>query len=488
VRPGSSIALRLFAAVGLPAAIVVVVMGAIAWRIAERAVTAATEREVLGQARASAMTINPTGARLIVAGEEGSRTYKRLVARLAAIQQATGSVRAMIVDDQLMVRADGNGALAIGAPAPRAALDALEIHSALGDKPRASVPFSSTDGKRFLAAYARIPEPTYEDGAAASPGPPLVLALEAPAAALDAARGGMRRVILLIAITVMVLLALVLTVARTITRPLERLADDAERLGKGALSAPLAEPRGTDEVARLGHTLESMRAALVDRDRERQMMLAGIAHEIRNPLGGMELFSGLLEEGIAELPEGPERAELKNQAGRVRSELRYLTNVVNGFLSFARETAPSVEPTDVRALCEDVRALVATHGRAPVTLDVPEGLVATIDAARIKQALLNLAENALAATAQDGRVVLRAKADGAWLMLSVEDTGAGMSKETLDKAFTPFFTTKEKGSGLGLALVRKLSRDHGGDAEIASEPGRGTTVTMRLPLSAPQAL
>jgi signal transduction histidine kinase len=89
---------------------------------------------------------------------------------------------------------------------------------------------------------------------------------------------------------------------------------------------------------------------------------------------------------------------------------------------------------------------------------------------------------------QDGRVVLRAKADGAWLELSVADTGAGMSKATLEKAFTPCFTTKEKGSGLGLALVRKLSRDHGGDALIASEPGRGTTVTMRLPLSAPPAV
>src|SRR5690606_26612879 len=87
--------------------------------------------------------------------------------------------------------------------------------------------------------------------------------------------------------------------------PVLALAKEAEALGEGQLERPLSHVGGADEVARLAGTLEAMRRALLDRDQERQMMLAGIAHEVRNPLGGMELFSGLLEEQIAELSTSP---------------------------------------------------------------------------------------------------------------------------------------------------------------------------------------
>ncbi|HEY4222896.1 MAG TPA: ATP-binding protein, partial [Myxococcota bacterium] len=100
---------------------------------------------------------------------------------------------------------------------------------------------------------------------------------------------------------------------------------------------------------------------------------------------------------------------------------------------------------------------------------------------RIKQALLNLVENALAATPPSGSVVLRAARANGKLELCVRDDGKGMDAATLERAWTPFFTTKEKGSGLGLPLVKKLARDHGGDARIDSVVARGTTVTLTLP-------
>jgi signal transduction histidine kinase len=404
-----------------------------------------------------------------------------LVTRLLAIQEATGSVRAMIVDADLRVRADGNGKLRIGAPAPRAALDKLEIEATMsGAEPRVSVPFTGSNGKRYFAAYARIPEPARDDGVVEEPGAPLVLALEAPAAALDATSALAQKLVLLVALAVAGVFVLALVVARTITRPLERLADSAEHLGTGALDAPLAPPKGNDEVARLGHTLEQMRGALVERDRERQMMLAGIAHEVRNPLGGMELFSGLVEEGIAELPESPARTELRDQALRVRKELRYLTDVVNSFLSFARDTALAREPVALGELLEDVRQMCASDGRARIVVEATT-LSLEIDRAKMKQALLNLLENALQATPPDGTVTVRARDEGAQVALEVSDTGAGMTADTVRQVFTPFFTTKEKGSGLGLALVRKLARDHGGDATVVSAPGKGTTVTVTLP-------
>lgn len=472
---------------GLPAAVVVVALGALAWRTTTQAVQDSLRRELRATAQAAASSVSVRSASTLIEGSEDSAAYRRTVTRLKQIASFTGSSRVLLVDEGERVLADHEGRLAIGTPAPRLALDRVELQSALAGIPAVSQPFALDDGRRFLAAYARLPTPQDElaapEGERAFPG--IVLVLEAPAQALDATDATARRVAVLVAIAVLLVTSLTLVVARTITRPLLRLATQAERLGRGELKDPLTVPVGDDEVARLGHTLESMRKALVDRDAERQMMLAGIAHEVRNPLGGMELFSGLLEEGLAELPEPavgkPVKDELLNQAQRVRKELRYLTGVVNDFLAFARDTPLQKESVDVAALLDDVATLCRRDGVARVEVQAVDVGAAELDRNRIKQALLNLVENALAATPAAGAVTLRANREGGRLLLAVEDTGKGMDATTLERVWTPFFTTKEKGSGLGLPLVRKLARDHGGDATVASTPGAGTRVVLHLP-------
>lgn len=480
----------------VPAAVVVVLLGVLAWRTTRNAVEASLQRELASSVAVAASTIRPTALRVLLPEDEvHSRSYRGVVARLRGIQRSTGSIRVLVIDATEKVRASADPALHIGDPAPRVALDRVEIQRALAGTPSVSVPFTADDGKRYMAAYAVVPEQRddpvgggLDDEGDERSGegrqPPLLLAMEAPAAALDATDDVARTIAGLVGLAVFGVFSLALVVARAITRPLMRLADETRRLGRGELGEALVLPAGNDEVARLGRTLESMRKALVDRDAERQMMLAGIAHEVRNPLGGMELFSGLLEEGIAELPaEVPAatKAELGDQAGRVRKELRYLTEVVSSFLAFARDTPLTREPVDVPALLEDVASLCRREGAAAVLVDGEGAGAADMDRARIKQALLNLVENALAATPPDGRVALSARREGANLIIVVEDTGKGMDEETLARAWQPFFTTKEKGSGLGLPLVRKLARDHRGDAEVTSVVGQGTRVTLVLP-------
>lgn len=486
-RRGSSIAARLFWAVGLPAALIVVGLGALAWRTTTNAVHQSLARELRATVQAAASSVSVRSASTLIEGSEDTAAYRRTVARLRQIASFTGSSRVLLVDEGERVLADHEGKLAIGTPATRVALDRVELHSARTGTPAVSAPFALDDGRRFLAAYARLPAPqdelTTPDGERAFP--VIVLVLEAPAAALDATDTTARRVAVLVAVAVLLVAASTLVVARTITRPLLRLASEAGRLGKGELAEALAAPPGDDEVARLGATLERMRKALVDRDAERQMMLAGIAHEVRNPLGGMELFSGLLEEGLQELPEHsvgqPVRDELVNQAQRVRKELRYLTGVVNDFLAFARDMPLQKEQVDIGALLDDVASLCRRDGTARLVVQGAGSGVVELDRNRIKQALLNLVENALAATAADGTVTLRAERGDGRLALVVDDSGKGMDEATLERVWTPFFTTKEKGSGLGLPLVRKLARDHGGDAHIRSAPGSGTTVTLEVP-------
>ena len=491
-RGPSRIALRLFLAVALPAAAVVIVLGVLAWRTTREAVEGSLKREMLASVAAAATSVSVRSAAQIIEGGKEESAYRRTVTRLKQIASFTGSSRVLVVDDKETVRADHEGRLRIGDPAPRLALDRVELAAALAGTPAVSEPFQSADGRRFLAAYAQLPaaqDGLLDDDGGAKP-PALVLVLEAPAAALDATDATARQLAGLVLLAVVLVFALALVVARTITRPLSRLADETARLGRGDLKHELdLQAIGgsrDDEVGRLARTLEAMRKALVDRDAERQMMLAGIAHEVRNPLGGMELFSGLLEEGIAELPEPvppAARAELLDQAGRVRKELRYLTDVVNSFLAFARDTPLTREPVDVAALLDDVASLCRREDAARIEVSPPPPNVGTVemDRGRIKQALLNLVENALAATPEDGVVTLAATRAAGIVEVRVVDTGRGMDPETLARAWTPFFTTKEKGSGLGLPLVRKLARDHGGEAEVRSAPGQGTTVTVRLP-------
>ncbi|MCC7070579.1 MAG: HAMP domain-containing histidine kinase [Deltaproteobacteria bacterium] len=487
-RRGRSIAARLFWAVGVPASLIVVTLGALAWRTTTTAVQDSLSRELRATAQAAASSVSVRSASTLIEGSEDTAAYRRTVARLRQIASFTGSSRVLLVDERERVLADHEGAIAIGTPAPRVALDRVELASARAGTAAVSAPFTLDDGRRFLAAYARLPAP--QDELAVADGErgfaAIVLVLEAPAVALDATNATARRVAVLVALAVLLVAASSLVVARTITRPLLRLATEAERLGTGELQQALAMPAGDDEVARLGATLESMRKALVDRDAERQMMLAGIAHEVRNPLGGMELFSGLLEEGLVELPAervgAPVKDELVNQAQRVRKELRYLTGVVNDFLAFARDTPLQREPVDVAALLDDVATLCRREGAARLVVRCETTGAVELDRNRIKQALLNVVENALAATPPEGVVTLGATQGDGRLLLTVEDSGKGMDAATLERIWTPFFTTKEKGSGLGLPLVRKLARDHGGDAEVSSTPGAGTRVTLALRL------
>lgn len=494
------VATRLFVAVALPTALLVIGLGILAWQGARGAVAESQTRELRSATVISATRINPASARFLLPGDEDSRTYQRLTTKLREISKATGSVRVLLASPDEMVVADAGKALKIGSPVPRLALDRAEFRKALQGDAAVSIPFEAQDGRRFLAAYAPVPErdlnieglelPKDNEG-------PLVLILEAPAELLDATDRVATYLFVVVLLFVVLVFVLASVVAGTITRPLRQLAMGARALGQGELTEPLELPTGEDEVALLGATLEGMRRALNERDQERQMMLAGIAHEVRNPLGGMELFSGLLEEGIEELAPAADasatavdqetKEELLSHAGRVRRELHYLKGVVNDFLAFARELPPERTNVDVRALCEDVAALTKNKDGAPLKILCTVEGTFPLDRGRIKEALLNLVENAKEATPQEGTVVLRAFCDDDNLLFEVEDEGRGMDQETAARVFQPFFTTREKGSGLGLPLVRKFARDHGGDAELSSTLGRGTCVRLTLARGSPAA-
>jgi signal transduction histidine kinase len=377
----------------------------------------------------------------------------------------------MAVAADLTGRGDTAGTLALGAAAWELGADKAEIERARGGVPAASPLFVGHDGLPYKRAYAAVGEP----GAVAG-----LVAVEGNADYYVALAAFRHRLLLAGALALLAVLALTALVARRISGPVVRLADAAARLGRGELSARIpVETR--DEIGFLASTLDETRAALAARDERLQMMLAGIAHEVRNPLGGLELYAGLLRDALAGQP------ERLAEVGRIERELGHLRTVVSEFLEYARRPAPDLAPVAARPLLDEVRELTEAPAGVRVVVDAPESLAVRADVGQLRRALLNLARNAAAAMQERaGEIVLAARAEGDRVRLEVRDAGPGVPPDLRDKIFTPFFTTREKGTGLGLAFVREIVRDHGGDVSVGDAPGGGAVFLIDLP-AAPAA-
>ena len=214
-----------------------------------------------------------------------------------------------------------------------------------------------------------------------------------------------------------------------------------------------------------------------------ETLAAGVAHEVRNPLNSLQINLSILEEELGErLPDRP--AHVFAVLAKIAGEIKRLDDFVSEFLRFARAPRLHVERLAIRPLLTDLAAFItpecAKKG-VDLELDLAGPETGWVDGFQLKQAVLNLVLNALQATPPGGRVVVRTAGDRRRLLVAVADDGEGMSAETREKAFTPFFTTREEGTGLGLPLVRRIVEQHGGHVEIASTPGAGTTVTLAFP-------
>jgi two-component system, sporulation sensor kinase E len=217
-----------------------------------------------------------------------------------------------------------------------------------------------------------------------------------------------------------------------------------------------------------------------------ETLAAGVAHEVRNPLNSLQIHLSILEQELAELVPD-QRAHVFQVLARIAGEVTRLDDFVSEFLRFARLPPLDRQRVAIAPLLTDLAAFItpecATKGvRLDLELTGPES--AWVDRSQLERAVLNLVLNALQASRTGGRVTLRTSGDERQLAVSVSDDGEGMSAETIEKAFTPFFTTREEGTGLGLALVQRVAERHGGSVAIASTPGEETTVTLLFPAPA----
>jgi two-component system sensor histidine kinase HydH len=209
-------------------------------------------------------------------------------------------------------------------------------------------------------------------------------------------------------------------------------------------------------------------------------LAAGVAHEIRNPLSSIKgyavYFGGRFEEG----------SEDRKAAEVMVGEVDRLNRVITELLEFARPSDVKPRPTDVNELVDQALRLIRQDAAAKdietTTEHAPHTPLAPVDPDRLTQALLNILTNAVQAMEEGGRLTVRVKSDDhAGVRIEVEDTGRGIQPEDVSQVFNPYFTTKAKGAGLGLAIVHKIVEAHGGRVKVASRPGRGSRFTIILP-------
>jgi signal transduction histidine kinase len=274
--------------------------------------------------------------------------------------------------------------------------------------------------------------------------------------------------------------------SRRLSRPLTTMKEAAVAIAEGDYSKEIAATN-CDELDQLIASFNYMRERIQQVEKMRQELLANVSHELRTPLTSIRGFIQAILEGV--VPEGDQEKYLKI----AREEVDRLTRLVQDLLDLARIKSGSIslnkEPLDIGELAIKVatefRLIAAAKN---ITVETDDGLVISGDRDRIRQVMINLLSNAVKYTEQNGQIQINVRRESGRAVLKVRDNGAGIPETELEHIFDKFHRVDKSrdaatgGTGLGLAIVKELVELHNGSAAAWSAPGKGTEITIELPL------
>ncbi len=247
-----------------------------------------------------------------------------------------------------------------------------------------------------------------------------------------------------------------------------------EQVGYAIIMRDITESRRTAEK-----TIESERLNALT------LLAAGVAHELGNPLNSLNIHLQLMERQAGKI-KSKAREELQHSIDICRDEINRLDSIVSQFLRAIRPSRPQLRPENINTIVEEtVRFFSAEIEARDIVVetelhsDLP---LLQLDRDQMKQVFYNVIKNSFEAMKRRGILRIRTDRDESHVRISFIDNGGGMSAEALSHVFEPYYTTKATGTGLGLLIVRRIVREHGGELAIESTEGKGLTLTIRLPL------
>ncbi len=255
--------------------------------------------------------------------------------------------------------------------------------------------------------------------------------------------------------------------------PRSATAATGEPVGHAIILRDITESRRTEQ-----QTIESERLNALT------LLAAGVAHEIGNPLNSLDIHLQLIEREARKL-DGAKGAELQESVEVARAEINRLDSIITQFLRAIRPTRPQLRPENINTIVEEAVRFFALEIKdrdvvveQELRSDLP---LLELDRDQMKQAFYNVIKNSFEAMKSRGILRIRTDLDESHVIVRFTDTGGGISAENLSRVFEPYFTTKTSGTGLGLLIVRRIVREHGGELSIESSEGKGLTLTIRLP-------
>lgn len=367
---------------------------------------------------------------------------------------------AFIFDSNFKVYAHSNTNIKMGRVDNHLLLFRNEVAKINSGEVNATLPFKGDDGHWYLLSFIKMTDTFY-------------LAVRESAQRLKKVED-FEKIFWLIGIGGTVLAVLTgWFLSRSITQPLDKLVSYSHQIGKGDFNRAVPK-KLKGEIKLLAEAMQGMRDDLSNNQKEKENMLAQIAHEIRNPLGGIELLTNLIKEDLAK---GKVREEYLD---KILSEINGLKSLISSFLNYSRPTPSSFSFTSIPEVVSEVKNIFQNElNKKNVKLNLNlEKTEIWFDSSHLRQVIMNLLSNSVEAVNMNGEITIHSFSRGKNNYISIADNGPGIIEENLNRIFNPFYTTKKDGTGLGLAICKKLCTENNSQLLVESKIGEGTKFTI----------